>query len=267
MNISILGCGWLGFPLAQHLVIQGYEVKGSTTSREKLDKLSRNGIQPYLIKLTPELENPQSVSSFWESEALVLNIPPGRKRDDVVNFHTAQINSVSKVVANSPIKFVVFVSSTSVYPKFGGLVTEDDAVPGKASRSSGEALLEAEKILTENNAFKTTVLRFGGLIGPDRHPVKYFVGKKDLKRANAPVNLIHRDDCMNILTQIIENNITGKIFNGVSDNHETRKRYYTKKADEHGLEAPTFKEDIRKNYKIVSNEKLKTQLGYKFYKD
>ncbi len=33
---SILGCGWLGKPLAVSLLDEGFNVKGSTTSEEKL---------------------------------------------------------------------------------------------------------------------------------------------------------------------------------------------------------------------------------------
>ena len=37
MKISIIGLGWLGLPLADHLIEQGYQVLGSTTSKEKSD--------------------------------------------------------------------------------------------------------------------------------------------------------------------------------------------------------------------------------------
>jgi 3-hydroxyisobutyrate dehydrogenase-like beta-hydroxyacid dehydrogenase len=50
-QISILGCGWLGFPLAISLVQKGYVVKGSTTSLEKQDLFLKNGILPYAIQL------------------------------------------------------------------------------------------------------------------------------------------------------------------------------------------------------------------------
>jgi nucleoside-diphosphate-sugar epimerase len=267
MNISILGCGWLGFPLAQYLIDQGHNIKGSTASPEKLEFLEKNGVQPFLIKLSPELENADDVQEFWNSDVLVLNIPPGRKRDNVIDFHTAQIHSINKAVTDSSIRFVVFVSSTSVYPKFPGIVTEADAIPGKAGRQSGNAILKAEKILSENDSFETTIVRFGGLIGGERHPVKYLAGQKNLKRANAPVNLIHRDDCIKIITQIIENNITVEIFNAVSDEHSTRKQYYTKAAEAKGLKLPQFEDGSSANYKLVSNEKLKSRLGYEFSKE
>lgn len=33
-TVSILGCGWLGLPLAEQLLAEGYSVKGSTTRAE-----------------------------------------------------------------------------------------------------------------------------------------------------------------------------------------------------------------------------------------
>ncbi|RUA14157.1 MAG: short-chain dehydrogenase, partial [Flavobacteriia bacterium] len=46
-SIGVLGCGWLGLPLAQRLVESGFEVHGTTTSIEKVQQLQRLGIVPY----------------------------------------------------------------------------------------------------------------------------------------------------------------------------------------------------------------------------
>ena len=45
-NVSILGCGWLGKPLAISLLDDGYSLKGSTTKEEKLALLEDNNIHP-----------------------------------------------------------------------------------------------------------------------------------------------------------------------------------------------------------------------------
>jgi len=265
MQISILGCGWLGFPLAKHLIKRGHTVKGSTTSNHKIKELEKCGIEPYLVEFNPKLSTSNGVANFWHSDVLLLNIPPGRKRNNIIDYHTKQIRSVIEAISGAPIKFVVFISSTSVYPKLPGLVVEDDAIPGKAGRDSGNALLQAEKMLTQANNFETTVLRFGGLYGGDRHPAKYLAGRTGHNKANAPVNLIHRDDCIAIITQLVEEKITGEIFNAVTDGHPTRQEYYTQAAEELGLEPPTFEPDNEnKNYKVVSNEKLKEVLDYTF---
>ncbi len=133
-----------------------------------------------------------------------------------------------------------------------------------ASRASGDALLKAEKLLKNQQSFSTTVIRFGGLYGYDRHPVHYLAGRKDLDRGNAPVNLIHRDDCIEIIRQIIEQDKRNQVFNGVSDGHPPRKMYYPAVAEYMDLESPTFKKDEEENYKVVSNRKLKEMLNYNF---
>ena len=44
MKIAVVGCGWLGFPLAKNFVELGNTVIGTTTSSEKLSDLQEAGI-------------------------------------------------------------------------------------------------------------------------------------------------------------------------------------------------------------------------------
>src|SRR6187431_2709971 len=82
-KISLLGCGWLGFPLAKALLSNGLSVKGSTTSESKLSILKSSGIDPFLITLS-EVERSldsksmnDDIQSFLDgSETLIINIPP-----------------------------------------------------------------------------------------------------------------------------------------------------------------------------------------------
>ena len=46
-QISILGCGWLGLPLAEQFLERGYIVKGSTTSVANHGLLKSKNIIPY----------------------------------------------------------------------------------------------------------------------------------------------------------------------------------------------------------------------------
>lgn len=265
MKISILGCGWLGLPLASNLVDEGYTVKGSTTTKDKLEKIRDEGIEPYLLHLQPQMKcSDEDAQNFFDSDLLFLNVPPGRRRHNVIEFHTSQIASVIEHLQDSPIQSVIFASSTSVYPKVGGVMVEEDAKQGQATRDSGEALLKAEEMLTSQNYFDTTIVRFGGLYGYERHPANYLAGKKDVSGGNAPVNLIHQDDCINILLNIIENDIRGEIFNAVSDGHPPKNQYYNIIAEQAGLEPPSFLPDSGRDYKVISNRKLKKALDYQF---
>ncbi len=263
MMISILGCGWLGLPLAEHLRDAGYSVKGSTTSNNKIQLLKGKEITPFLIELNPDLDC-KNCDAFWDSDLMVLNIPPGRGRDNIEEYHLQQINTVIEQLKNSTVNRLIFVSSTSVYPEKSGIVDEVDTESNNAARASGNALLKAEKKLMSEDNFDTTIIRFGGLYGYDRHPAKYLAGRENISKGNAPVNLIHRDDCIGIIDKVITKDMWGEIFNGVSDGHPPKNMYYPVAARSLGLDPPTFEEDNSKNYKVVSNRKVKEMLGYKF---
>lgn len=258
-KISILGCGWLGLPLARFLLSKNYEVRGSTLHEEKLDELKRMGIRSYRIELSPEL-NTDFSAEFFQSEILIVNFPP-KRRPDIETYHPKQVESLIKAINGSPIKKVLFVSSTSVYPNLNRVVTEKDTSP--AEKGSGKALLQVEQMFRDCTQFETTILRLGGLIGYDRNPGRFLAGKKNLKDGNAPVNLIHLDDCIGIIHQIVEGNHWGETFNASCPDHPTRKEFYEEAARIGKFELPEFDQE-KQNYKIISSEKLIKKTGYKF---
>lgn len=94
------------------------------------------------------------------------------------------------------------------------------------------------------------------MIGSDRKPGRFFSGKKQLKNGDAPVNLIHRDDCIGIIQHVIENEIWGEVINACCPIHPTRKDFYKIAAKKDGFALPEFI-DGKKNYKIINCDKLK----------
>lgn len=262
MDISVLGCGWLGFPLAVRLQEKGVHVKGSTTSKKKLPVIKQNGIKPYLIDLPDSFDDPD-VETFWDTELLFLNIPPktrqGKNGESFLNI----IEKVISISKSKSIKWVIFVSSTSVYPESGGLLTEDDTKKGNTSRLAGDVLLEAESLI-QTSGLDSTILRPGGLYGYGRHPVHYLSGRKNLGGASKPVHLIHQVDCLNIIMKIIELQKIDTIYNMVSDGHPPKKEFYKSASKYYDLPAPHFSKDDKTDYSIISNEKVKHELSYSF---
>jgi nucleoside-diphosphate-sugar epimerase len=274
-KISILGCGWLGLPLAKSLIEKGFSIKGSTTSEEKLEVLQKAGIEPFLIAIKSNKVTGNIVKFLDNSEILIIDIPPDLRYGNTESFIEKMKQSIP-FLEQSTIKKLIFVSSTSVYSgisldcaredniardeKFK--VTEETiAVP---ENESGIQLLASEKILMSNKHFATTIVRFGGLIGEDRNPTKFLAGRKNIENPNAPINFIHQKDCIGIIEKIIETNSWNQIYNGVAPFHPTRKDYYTQKAKEMGLEIPEFDETKPSFGKIVSSEKAVQVLGYNF---
>lgn len=262
MKISVLGCGWLGFPLAQRLVSKNFSVKGSTTTESKLSLLKQNSIEPYLIHFPDSLKD-EKIEPFFDSDLLVLNTPPGRRDKEALKRYPDIVNQVAQKSKDHSISWIIFASSTSVYNENGGFTSEEDAEPGKASSASGEALLKAEQAI-KDSGIDYTILRFGGLYGYGRHPVNYLSGKKNLTGAAKPVNLVHQVDCVNIIMEVIEQKKRNTIYNVVSDGHPPRKEFYESAARHFNMPLPTFRSKEEKDYKVVSNAKVKRDLFYEF---
>jgi nucleoside-diphosphate-sugar epimerase len=258
-TVSILGCGWLGLPLAKEIIKSGYEVKGSTTSAKKLSSLMANKIIPFHIILDPDLKG-ENLNSFFECDYLVINIPPPRNSNPE-KFHLEQIRSVFNELKKARCRKIVFISSTSVYGNTNSEVDEDS--PVNPETASGKALNNVEEYLRSESDLKITIIRFGGLIGEDRNPASYFAGRKNIPGGNTPVNLIYLNDCVGIIKLVIKNEIWNVTVNGVSPIHPTKKEFYTKAAANLNLELPEFDDDIVP-YKIVSSTKVKALLKYEF---
>ncbi|CAM3655128.1 SDR family oxidoreductase [Flavobacterium saliperosum] len=264
-NIAILGCGWLGFPLAKRMVAEGFMVKGSTTSAEKIALLNTNGITPYQIALSEDgIQGP--VADFLEdSEILIIDIPPGLRKVTLPVTTKTFVSKIEKLIPyleKSSLQKVLFVSSTSVYADENETVTED-TVPNPETES-GRQLAEIETLLRTNPNFDTSVIRFGGLIGPDRHPVQMLAGRENLDNPEAPVNLIHQEDCIGIILKIIEKEAWKETFNAVAPQHPTRKAYYHKKAEEMNLAIPKFASGTASVGKLISGKKTEEILNYTF---
>lgn len=259
-QISILGCGWLGLPLGEKFVQNGYVVKGTTTSESKILVLKNAGIQPYVITIASNAISGE-VSSFLEnSEILIINIPPKLKGMEKDNF-VEKIKILLPFIESSSVKKVLFVSSTSVYSDNNQIVTE--ATPPQPDSESGKQLLQAENLLINYNSIQTTVIRFGGLIGKERHPIRFLAGRKNIENPDAPINLIHLDDCIGIIDTIIVKNIWGETLNAVTPFHPTREKYYAQKAFALNLDLPEFNSNSSVGKTILS-DKLISLLEYTF---
>ncbi|MFV8391327.1 SDR family NAD(P)-dependent oxidoreductase [Flavobacterium sp. LB2P6] len=262
-KISILGCGWLGLPLAKAMIAKGFSVKGSTTSVEKLSVLENSGIDPFLIALS-ENKTTGNVSDFLNnSEILIIDVPPKLRGSGTENF-VSKIRNIIPFIEKSSVENVLFISSTSVYNENDAFVTEEK-IP-KPDTEGGKQLLETEQLLQSNINFKTTVLRFGGLIGEDRHPIKFLAGRENLDNPDASINLIHQKDCVGIILKIIANNAWNVTFNAVAPSHPTRELYYTQKALDLNLALPKFNHKNPSIGKTILSTKIETVLKYTFTK-
>lgn len=257
-TVSILGCGWLGLPLAKFLINKNYQVKGSTPTQDKLNLLKESGIEAYKVFLDPNI-NQDFHKDFFNSEILIINFPPIR-RDDIEDFHSKQFKSLIEQINCSSIKKVIFVSSTSVYANENREISEEDTQTPE--KKSGKALRMVEQMLNAQENFSTTIIRFGGLIGYDRKPGRFLSRMKTTINGSSPINLLHQDDCINIIHHIMEKELWGEIYNACCPEHPTKKEFYAKAALIGGFNLPKFTNSIG-SFKIISPKKL-INTGYSF---
>lgn len=255
--VSILGCGWLGLPLARHLLGKGYAVRGSSTQQEKLESLSREGIDPYLIQLsTAESTWP---SSFFDADVLVVLVPPRSRTAQPGDYYTVMRRLVHHVNQHRSIQHLIYTSSTSVYPDVPGFATEQSAA--LPSVSAHPELVQVEMLWQTLPGKTSTILRLGGLTGGSRLLVRHFAGKKDLKGGSQPVNLVHWEDAVGVVEMALRQRWEG-VYNVCSPEHPFKRDFYTRLALEKGFALPEFLEEQEEG-KTVSTEKLKEK-GYAF---
>ena len=260
-TISIIGLGWLGLPLARQLQKEGFRVKGSVTSVAKLTALKNSGLEVHQLQLNPEPVG--NLTALLQADTLVINVPP-KAGSNGAAFHPEQVKHVTAAIRQSSVKHVIYVSSTSIYPEAYQIVVEDDVVTPE--QAATPALVEAEQFVQTLAPDRTvTVVRCGGLMGYNRIPGKY-VGGKLINSGAVPVNYLHQDDAVGILTTLIQQPIPGT-FNAVAPEHPTRKAIYQKSCSDFGYDQPNFIQPEKPvPYKVVSIERLlkATNYGFKY---
>ena len=256
-TISILGCGWYGFALAEELLKNGYKVKGSTTSLNKLEFLQKAGIEPYLVNF--EDGKSEYEANFFDTEILIISIPPKSKSPNLIDYPN-KISSIALTAKKHNVKQIILISSTGVFQD-GNFVVNEQTIP-QPSTESGKMMLMAEESLRQDPSSRATIIRFAGLIGPDRNLAKHFAGKNDIANGQAPINLIHLADCIGLTRSIIDQKAFGNIYHGVSPDHPTRATFYTKACITSGFPSPNFINELLAWKKI---ESINTQaLGYQY---
>jgi len=258
-QISIIGCGWLGLPLAKQLLLQGYVVKGSTTSSAKVSIIKEAGIQAYHLQLR-ETHISGDIGGFLDgSDIVIINIPPGLRKNPTKN-HVAEMEHLLKAIKGSSIAHILYVSSISVFEDDADFpVIKNSSIPN-ASSNSAQQLIAIEKRVRANSNTNNSILRFSGLIDEKRHPGKRLAGRTGLKNPEAPINLIHKQDCITIISKLIEQHIWGRVLNASYPYHPSKKDYYAAYSKSNLLPLPSYDHSQSSKGKVIDNLELEQLL-------
>ena len=244
-TISILGSGWLGLPLAQLFFQQGFRVKASTRAVGKMAEIESSGAKAFIV----DIDQDNDISAFLDADILVVNI---------TSKSIESFKHLIQKVEGSSISCVLFVSSTSVYQNTNKVVMETDGAENEMS-----PLFQIENLFRINAHFETTIIRFAGLFDSRRHPGRFFVNKP-IPQPKAAVNLIHLEDCLNIIDRIVVQGVWNEVFNACADTHPSKREFYCYAGSLLGLPEPAVGDSVQTDFKIISNEKIKRSLSYEF---
>jgi nucleoside-diphosphate-sugar epimerase len=259
-TISIVGCGWLGFPLAKRLIEEGHLVKGSTTRTERVGELKAAGVQAFQLKAENGAWQGEGLKEFLECDVLIVAIPPGTKRNPD-SLHAEEVQLLLKNVSDlqRTIQKIIYISSTSVYKNNNCIVTEANVV--EEADAENKVLFRAEQYVQSSTIKDKIILRLGGLTGYERMLARFFAGKTELAGGNEPVNLVHRDDVISVMLFLLNTKSGSVVLNVCSPQHPTRRDFYTHLCGRFSLAQPVFPEKLHAAWKEISTDAL-ARLGY-----
>ncbi|MCL1140679.1 SDR family oxidoreductase [Shewanella pneumatophori] len=266
-TVGIVGCGWFGLPLAQFLQERGTIVYGSKRSQSAAEELSVFGINGFQLDLDDDehlAQDSQTITNALNADCLVVNIPPGLRK--APNAYLQRLAKLKQLIAGFDYKRLIFVSTTGVYPAINGVLTEKDA---QAHSPISEKLLQAEQLFSDQP--NICVVRFAGLVGPQRHPGRFLAGKKELTGGMSAVNIVHLNDCIAAVTKLIFESNVGGIYNVCAPEHPTRQDFYVKAANMLGLTAPDFAKEEGDAYdvssamgKLICSQRLVEEINFEY---
>ncbi len=258
-SVSIVGLGWLGLPLARHLKNLGWEVKGSKRTHEGAEQMRLIRLESYPLELTPEINaDPDDLTMLLSVDSLVINIPPSQYFFNPQHYVLGIQNLVNEALLQG-VNHIIFISSTSVFPEITGQFDES-SIPQPNSEIT-KALIEVEQWLFQLDNIDCDIIRFGGLVGDDRHPVYSLVGK-EVKAGNSPVNLVHFDDCARAIQLLLETPSHQRLYHVVAPEHPRKAEYYSIMAKKLGVEAPYFISSDDDPVRIILANKICQEIDF-----
>lgn len=192
-RVLILGMGWSGRVLAQHLQALGAHVAGTVRDPASAP---HDGLRRHTLRAdaTP---SPALLDEIAQAEAVLCSVPPDADGDPALRLLLPALQ------ASPALRWVGYLSSTSVYAdRAGGWV--DERSTADATEAAGVQRLRAEaqwRALAEDRGIASAVLRLPGLYGPGRNVLLQLAqGRaRHVVRPGLVFNRLHVDDLATVV--------------------------------------------------------------------
>src|SRR5687768_12705197 len=139
MRAVVIGCGYVGMPLAQRLVALGHEVWGIRRTEESASELTALGIKPFAA----DISQPGALDALPGPFDWVVNLVSSDKGGPA-EYRQVYVEGNRNLVEwarKNAVKKIVYTSSTSVYGQNDGSGVKESS-PTEPATETSQLLLE-----------------------------------------------------------------------------------------------------------------------------
>ena len=269
INIFCFGFGQVAKNFIKKLSVEQYNINLSATSRSESSKKTFNGINYNSYLFNRDNFDQNLVVKLKEADHILVSIPPENQEDLV-------IKNFSKFIESSKVKWITYLSATSIYGDHKGEWVNENSKTNPIS-NNGIARLKAENAwfsLEKNKKIPIQIFRLSGIYSNEKNIlIRLKSGEvKLINKKNHYFSRIHVDDISNILFKSLSKFKSGEIYNLSDDKPSTSEDVTLFGAkilnieNIEKIEVDQIKSEMLKNFynesKKVSNKKMKSYFDY-----
>ena len=269
INIFCFGFGQVAKNFIKKLSVEQYNINLSATSKSESSKKTFNGINYNSYLFHSEKFDQSLVVKLKEADHILVSIPPENQEDLV-------IKNFSKFIESSKVKWITYLSATSIYGDHKGEWVNENSKTNPIS-NNGIARLKAENAwfsLEKNKKVPIQIFRLSGIYSNEKNILIRLKsgGVKLINKKNHFFSRIHVDDISNILFKSLSKFKSGEIYNLSDDKPSTSEEVTLFGAkilnieNIEKIEVDQIKSEMLKNFynesKKVSNKKMKSYFDY-----
>ena len=269
INIFCFGFSQVAKSFVKKLIIENYNITLTTTSRNKSSKENFKGINHNSYLFDGNKFDSNLLVELKKADHILVSIPPEKQEDLVVK-------NFSKFIEDSEVKWITYLSATSVYGDHKGEWVNEHSETKPTSRN-GIARLKAENSwlsLQMNKNLSVQIFRLSGIYSNEKNIlVRLKLGTaKLINKNNHYFSRIHVEDIANILFKSLSKFKSGEIYNLADDKPSSSEEITLhgaklldikdlNKIEVNKLESETLK-NFYKDSKKISNKKVKDYFIY-----
>ena len=271
INIFCFGFGQVAKNFIKKLIIEKYNITLTATSRNKSSKENFEGIKYNSYLFSNNIFDNNLLIELKKADHILVSIPP-EKQEDLVT------KNFSKIIADSKVKWITYLSATSVYGDHKGEWVNENSET-KPTSFNGISRLKAENSwlsLQINKNSSVQIFRLSGIYSNEKNIlISLRLGTaKLINKKDHYFSRIHIQDIANILFKSLSKFKSGEIYNLADDKPSSSEDIMLygakllniknlKKIEVNEIESEMLK-NFYKDSKKVSNQKVKNYFGYNF---